>query len=61
LDAEGIVLMVADGDLEVRKRDLAVERFGRRDPDVVELHTCESGATSKALTSHPRRSGALIA
>ena len=38
LDAERIGLMIADGHLQVRQRDLAVEGTRGRDPDVVELH-----------------------
>src|SRR6185437_6538453 len=38
LDAERISLMIANGQLQVRQRDLAVEGTRGRDPDVVELH-----------------------
>src|SRR6201987_408682 len=42
LDAERISLMIADGHLQLRQRDIALERTRGRDPDVVELHRTAS-------------------
>jgi len=37
LDPERIVLVIADRDLQMRERNLAVERANGGDPDVIEL------------------------